>query len=340
MARTANPRPRRTKTEVQEEFDKIREDVSETKENATVKDDELARHKAAEIRHAVSGASVESVVHRTSDLNLEISKALAEVSAKLVSEVEQLTGLREAVALETRELERLHKLDVAATALDYLTEEYRLQQEKLEAEISVQRTSWAEEKQAQLREQKESDEAQKKQRQRETDDYEYKKALDRKKAQDQYEEQVRVQEKKNKEKQDALEKSWHDREVALKASESEFARYKQESESFPARLKDERERAAAQGSEATKQSFEQQIVLLKRDSEAEKKMSDFRVKSLEEAAARQVGQIELLSRQLDEAKKQVQDIAMKAIEGASGANALAHINKIAMEQAKTRVGQG
>jgi hypothetical protein len=37
---------------------------------------------------------------------------------------------------------------------------------------------------------------------------------------------------------------------------------------------------------------------------------------------------------MDEAKKQVRDIAFKAIEGAAGANALAHINKIAMEQAK------
>jgi colicin import membrane protein len=40
------------------------------------------------------------------------------------------------------------------------------------------------------------------------------------------------------------------------------------------------------------------------------------------------------------AKKQVQDIALKAIEGAAGANALAHINKIAMEQAKQRSPQG
>jgi len=37
---------------------------------------------------------------------------------------------------------------------------------------------------------------------------------------------------------------------------------------------------------------------------------------------------------VDEAKQQVQDIAVKAIEGASGAKALAHINQIAMEQAK------
>ncbi|MGA2270789.1 MAG: hypothetical protein ABSH44_20135 [Bryobacteraceae bacterium] len=41
-------------------------------------------------------------------------------------------------------------------------------------------------------------------------------------------------------------------------------------------------------------------------------------------------------REQAEAKQQVQDIAVKAIEGASGAKALAHINQIAMEQAKNR----
>ena len=50
--------------------------------------------------------------------------------------------------------------------------------------------------------------------------------------------------------------------------------------------------------------------------------------------------MEKLQTQLEEAKKQVQDIAVKAIEGASGAQALSHINKIAMEQAKTRTPQG
>jgi colicin import membrane protein len=64
-----------------------------------------------------------------------------------------------------------------------------------------------------------------------------------------------------------------------------------------------------------------------------------RIKTLEEVVARQTEQLAALQRQLDEAKQQVQDIAVKAIEGASGARALAHVNQIAMEQARTRPGQ-
>jgi colicin import membrane protein len=63
------------------------------------------------------------------------------------------------------------------------------------------------------------------------------------------------------------------------------------------------------------------------------------IKALQETVSRQAGEIEKLQGLVEEAKRQVQDIAVKAIEGASGAQALSHINKIAMEQAKTRAPQ-
>jgi colicin import membrane protein len=61
---------------------------------------------------------------------------------------------------------------------------------------------------------------------------------------------------------------------------------------------------------------------MKKDAEAEKRFGELRVKTLEETAA--------LEKQLADAKQQVQDIAV------SGARALSHINRIAMEQAKNR----
>ena len=76
-----------------------------------------------------------------------------------------------------------------------------------------------------------------------------------------------------------------------------------------------------------------------KEREADGRVSELRIKTLEESFARQTTQIAALQKQLDDAKQQVQDIALKAIEGASGARALSHVNQIAMEQAKTRSGQ-
>ena len=120
----------------------------------------------------------------------------------------RLTTLRAAVELESAELERLHKIDVAATALDLLVQENAKQKAQFETEMAAQQSMWEETVEKTERERKEQEDALKKQRQREIDEYEYKKTLERKRAQDKYEEEIRQQEKKNQERQDALGKSW------------------------------------------------------------------------------------------------------------------------------------
>ena len=339
MPRAVISRARRSKPEVEKEFSKVVDEAAEQKENTDSKTQELARLRQAEIQQAVEGISVEGVVQNLSNLGLEISKALAEISGKLVSEVERLTSIREAVALQTKELERLHKIDIAATAIDHLVLDYQSQKQTLEAEISAQREAWSAEELQRAREQKEYEENLKKQRQREVEDYEYKKALERKKAQDKYEEETRVLEKKNKEKQEEIEKSWKQRETALREREEEGARLRKEVDEFPARLKMEVDVAVSNAVKSVEQRFEQERILLKKESESERRLAELQIQALQDQLARQSAEIEKQRAQVEDAKRQVQDIAIKAIEGASGAQALSHIDKIAMEQAKTRAPQ-
>jgi colicin import membrane protein len=263
-------------------------------------------------------------------------QVLADVSDKLVQEVQRLAAVREAVAIERREIEQLHRIDVAATSLDQLIQDYQREKERLDSEIAAQRVAWEEESRATERERKETEDQLRKLRQRESEDYEYKKNQERKKAQDKYDEDQRLLEKRNKEKQEELERGWKQREEALKGQDDELNQLRQESAGAAARIKAEAERAAKEATHAAELGFEQQIVLMKKDAEAEKRVSELLVKNLEEAIARQSAQTASLEKQLAEAKQQVQEIAVRAIEGASGARALGHINQIAMEQAKNR----
>jgi colicin import membrane protein len=329
-------RPKRSKAEIEQEFSEIQEEVAVARETGAPKSRDLLKLHEAGVVQAVEGMSVEGVVQEISALGLDISKALSGISDMLVQEVNRLASVRDAVALERNELERLHKIDVAATALDQLVQDYTREKERLELEMAAQRKAWADESQRSERERKEQEENLKKQRQREMEEYEYKKALERKKAQDKYEEERQLQEKQNREKQEALEKSWQEREATVHNREEELARLRQESAEFAARLQKEAEQAAAQATRVTEAKFEQHVLLLKKEAETEKRVAELQVKALEETAARQLTQIATLQKQLDEAKQQVQDIAVKAIEGASGARALSHINQIAMEQAKHR----
>ena len=333
-------RPKRTKAETEQEFAEIREESSTARETLEPKAEEARKSRETEIRTAVEGLSVETVVGEISNLGLEVSKSLATLSDRLVQEVHRLATVREAVTLEQTELQRMHKIDIAATALDQLVQNYDRQKEQLETEIAAQRAAWEEESRQTERDRKEVEELLKKQRQREMDEYEYRKGLERKKAQDKYEEEMKLQERANKEKQETLEKSWREREAALKISEEELKNLRKEAVDFPAKLQRESEKAAAEAVRACEQKSEQRILLLTKDSEGEKRLAELRIKALEENLARQSAQMAALEKQLEEAKRQVQEIAVKAIEGASGARALSHINEIAMEQAKHRTPQG
>jgi colicin import membrane protein len=333
-------RAKRSKAEVQQEFEEIQEHVQAAREASDPKLEETARLRESEVRQSVSAVTVEGVVQRISGLGLEVSKALSDLSGRLTEEVQLLASVRDAVALERKELERLHKIDVAATALDQMVSDYAREKQTLEQEIAAQRAEWETESLRGERDRKEQEEILKKQRQRENDDFEYKKVLERKKAQDKYDEEVRVTEKKNQERQEALEKSWQQREAALKEREDELKQLRKDAEAFPTRLQKEAQTAADQARTETAAKFEQQLMVMKKDAETERRLAELQIKTLEEAAARQAGQIAALEKQLSDAKQQVQDIAVKAIEGASGARALSHINQIAMEQAKNRPGQG
>jgi colicin import membrane protein len=296
-------RPKRAKAEIDEEFVEIREEVAAARETLEPKTEELRKQRETEARQAVEGVSVEAVVVKISNLGLEVSKSLAALSDQLVQEVNRLATVREAVALEQQELDRLHKIDVAATALDQLVQDYSRQKEQLEAEVAAQRTAWAEEQKQTERDAKEQEELLKKQRQREADEYEYRKVLERKKAQDKYEEEIKLLARANKEKQEALDKSWREREAALQASEEELERLRKEAAEFPARLRKESEGAAAEAVRASEQKFEQRILLLSKDSEGEKRLAELRIKGLEESLARQSAQMAALEKQLEEAKR-------------------------------------
>ena len=329
-------RTKRGRTEVEKEFAEIQEQAESAREALDTKAEETARVRDAEVRGAVEGVTVEGVVQRISSLGLEVARALSDVSAKLTDETQLLASVREAVAMERKELERLHKIDIAATALDQMIQDHTREKQRMESDIAAQRNAWEQESERVERERREQEETLKKQRQREIEDYEYKKNLERKKAQDKYDEDVRQVDKKNAEKQEALDKGWKQREAALKEQEEELSRLRKEAADFPARLQKEAANAAAQTRKETEGRLEQEALVLRKDAETERLLGELRVKTLDELVARQQVQIAALEKQLADAKQQVQDIAVKAIEGASGAKALSHINQIAMEQAKNR----
>ena len=75
-AARAPARVRKSKAEVHQEFEDIREEAAASRENIDAKTEEAARIRETEVRQGVEGVTVENVVQRISGLGLEISKSL------------------------------------------------------------------------------------------------------------------------------------------------------------------------------------------------------------------------------------------------------------------------
>lgn len=329
-------RARRSKTEVEQEFSSLAEQVANDKSNALLKNEIVAQLQGAEVRAAVSEITVEIIAKKLSDLNVEISRTLSGIGEKMNAEMDLLRSLKEAVALESKDLQRLHGIDVAVTSIDQLLADYEEKKASFEANLLNARQEWAKETEEKKQAEAEYTESLKKIRAREIEDYEYKKALERKKLQDRFEEEFRLKERQNRETQENLEQSWKEREASLKDREEELVVLKKEVEQFPGRLSMECAKAAKEAMKEAEAKYNQEIERLKRDLSVEKQIGELKLKQLQESITNQQNQMGSLQAQLDEAKRQVQDIAIKAIEGASGAKALSQINQIAIEQAKNR----
>ncbi|MBI4744531.1 MAG: hypothetical protein HY776_06915 [Actinobacteria bacterium] len=300
--------------------------------------DKQSEIKKAEEKVVVEKAStytVESIIKGLAELNVGVGKSFGDLAEKLVNESNKLTELQKAIEVKSGMLKEIHEIDVAANSLTALLEaqserkaaferEMTDKQQFFETEMARRQVEWKKEQAEHEFLVKERDATLKKQREREQEEYEYALALSRKKDNDAYTEQKM-----------AHEKEMAERSAAIAVHETEFAELKKKVECLPQELAEAVKKAEAVVKAEVKQQTDTEAKLREKEVEGDKRVAALKIASLEEAVAKQATQIESLTKQLTTADAQVQNIAVKAIEGASGLKALAAVNEIALEQAKT-----
>ena len=117
-------RGRKPKNEVQESFEVIKRDTEANRGSFDIKTQEAESVRQNEVKKIVETVTVEGIVKSIGDLSLEVSRTLSGLSSQLQSQTELLKSLNEAVELEKTDLERLHKIDIAATSIDFLVQDY------------------------------------------------------------------------------------------------------------------------------------------------------------------------------------------------------------------------
>lgn len=162
-------RARRSKVEIEQEFATLVEQTASEKTGYSAKNELLSQMQETEVRAAVSEITVEIIAKKLSDLNVEISRNLSGISEKMNAEVGLLHSLKEAVALESKDLRRLHGIDIAATSIDQLLTDYQEKKASFEADLLKARQEWAREAEEKKKEESEYAENLKKIRARELD---------------------------------------------------------------------------------------------------------------------------------------------------------------------------
>ena len=304
----------------------------------------------AAVVEKASTYTVESIIKGMADLSLNLGKALTDLASQLTGEAGKLVELQEAIATETRALEELHDIRLAADTLALLLQEHEEKkalferereetEQQFEEEMASKRFDWKKEQETYTATQKENEVRVKKEREREKEEYEYNLTLNRKKDKDNYEAEKAALTKKLAEVRETQERELAAREAAVAGQESELAELRKKVAAFPAEMAAAVEKAEKEATVRAENRAKVEAQLLARAIEGDKRVAELKIKGLEETVAKQLIQTEALTRQLNDANAQVQAIAVKAIEGASGAKALSAINEIAIEQAKNLRGK-
>ncbi len=290
-----------TKAQILEAYETLLEQIKQERKESTVLRQELEKKQSLleKAKSAAQGAATLNLQQIRKALNDQLD----EIEEKLAEEQQKYEALRQGATLLQQELQTLHQIKAEAESLEALVAAHRqakgkLEQEiadrrqSLDAEIEETRTRWAREQEA----------------------FDYNLKLKRRNEQDAYNEQKAKLEKELAEKKIVFEKNIAEREQAVAAQEEELKRLRKESEGFDARLNSAVQQAEKAVQERLSREFEYQQKLTTKDLEAELKLRDQMIQSLEGKVKEQQELIAALSTKTDQAGQQVRDIALKAID--------------------------
>lgn len=282
----------------------------------TVVAEELAAVKASEV---IGG------------IKTEIAAALTDIAARIEEQTERYRKAKEAVAVKEKELAEIFEIEKSAYSLAALVEAQKQKRSafeeemvsrrtELEAAIQRDRAAWEQEQAEAKARAKEQQEQLAKARLREQEEYDYALKRDREQKTNALQDEINSLEKELHQKRDDFEKKVTARETGLKEREAAVAQQEKriaaldlQVEKFPGELEQGIQRAVKETAERLTAEAAKNEELLRKTFEGESNVFTTRIQALEQIAADQKKQLELLASQLDKAYGKVQDIAVKAV---------------------------
>jgi hypothetical protein len=291
-----------------------------------IREEVAERERDKRVVETASTYTVESVVKGLAELQLHFGGDIEGLAARLSTEIRKLEDVRRAIEVETRHVEELRHIIVAAEALNILTQEHQenarafaadatRQRETLERDITEKRQAWQKEQAAHEQSVAAYEAALQKERQQEEETYRYEVERKRKIETDAYEQKKQQVEVELAETTAEKEKDWARREAILAGHQQLLETYKAQVQTFPQELAAAVQQAREEAIKAAQQAAKVRADLLAKEEEANRKVQEAEIQTLHDTINQQKAQIDALAADLKAALKQVQELSTKVIGG-------------------------
>jgi hypothetical protein len=337
-----------TKQEMLAAYNAVLKQLQEKEETELKPEKKMEERKTKEVVELAEGLSTEGVVKGISNLKLEISTMLTQISDRMEEEVNKFRGIHKAIELKEKEIKELYEIERNAASFAALIEaqnrkrqefekEMAEEKEALTQEIESTRQEWEEERKVHDAEIKERDAEEKKRRQRENEEFAYNFKREQQSVKDKFEDEKTKLEKEIQLKKEEMENVLKERERVIAEKEKELEELRTRVSGFPKELEVSVKRAIQEITEKLTLENKNKVDLLTKEFEGERKMLATRIEALEKTGKEQSERIQNLTQQLEKAYQKVQDIAVKAVEGSANARSFSTFQQMVKEQSR---GQG
>lgn len=324
-----------SKDEINSLFSQLVEEHQGQSAKVVTKEEQASRAKDRQTVDAASGYSVESIVKGVADLQLSFGVKVDELIARLMEETAKLNELRKAIEIEQARAKYVSDVKTAADALHIQTienreairaleEQYAFKRQTLQQEMDNTRGKWQKERKQLEQSRKEQEEQAKKDRAKGEADYGYDLERKRKVETDAFNEKKRKLERDLSENGQAKDKAWAERERLLSEKKAEFEAHVARVAALPQELDEAVKKAREEAIKDAHSEARVKAELLEKEVEANRKVYDLQIKSMEEQSTKLQAQIESLTAQLQTANREVQELAMRAVEGSTRQSKIAN----------------
>lgn len=314
--------------DIQAAFAKLRADYQLQSAKLATKEDLAARQQDKILVDQAADYTADNIFQSLAKLQANFSQSNQGLTKDMTTEVEKLTQISKAIKVENQRLTTLHKVKIAAEALNILQQEhqqtletldkdYQRRHESLETKMTQQHEIWQQQQQQFENNKTKQHSQQNQDRHDKKEEYEYKLERQHTEAANDYEKQKRALERQLAETENLKEKDWATRKQFIEQNQAKFAEYQTKVEFIPKEIEEATKKAREQAIKKTTKDAETQATLLEAEQVSQRKSFEFKIASLKQVVAEQKTQIDQLSEQLTAAAQQVQQLAMTAVSNTS-----------------------